>query len=177
MACLSLRDADEPLPAAQILIYPNTDLTLSQPSVKEKGTGYALDDDFLAWAVRQWAPGPDRTRLSPLHVSDLRGLPAALIVTAEHDALRDEGEAYARRLAEAGVPVTHRREPGLAHGFAQNADLESDAATGRLFTDTRALLATCSPPPDSGDGLRRLGLSAPGQAPEARRPRTARTPP
>ncbi|MGW2155442.1 alpha/beta hydrolase [Nonomuraea sp. NPDC001699] len=143
MACLELRDADDPSPAAQILICPNTDLTLSQPSVREKGTGHGLDESFLAWAVRQWAPDPARRAdpgLSPLLVPDLRGLPATLIVTAEHDALRDEGEAYARRLAEAGVPVTCRREPGLAHGFQQNADPVSEAATGRLLADARRLL-------------------------------------
>ncbi|NUP63417.1 MAG: alpha/beta hydrolase [Nonomuraea sp.] len=144
MACLSLRDAGEPLPAAQILIQPNTDLTLSMPSVKEKGSGYALDEDFLAWAARQWAPDPEQRadpRLSPMAVADLGGMPATLIVTAEHDALRDEGEAYARRLAEAGVPVTRRREPGLTHGFTQNADPGSEAATTRLFADIRDLLA------------------------------------
>ncbi|GGS81215.1 alpha/beta hydrolase [Nonomuraea spiralis] len=147
MACLALRDEGGPLPAVQILVCPNTDLTLSQPSVREKGTGHALDEDFLAWAVRQWAPDPARRadpRLSPMLVPDLRGLPAALIVTAEHDALRDEGETYARRLAEAGVPVTRRREPGLAHGFQQNTDPVSQAAVDRLLTDARHLLEAAS---------------------------------
>ncbi|MER6944512.1 alpha/beta hydrolase [Nonomuraea sp. NPDC000554] len=143
MACLLLRDAGEPLPAAQVLICPNTDLTLSQPSIKEKGTGYGLDADFVAWSTEQWVPDPvlrADPRVSPLLVPDLTGLPPALMVTAEHDALRDEGDAYARRLAEAGVRVIHRQEPGLAHGFVQNADPESEAATDRLFADLRRLL-------------------------------------
>ena len=143
MACLRLRDAGDRLPTAQILVCPNTDLTLAQPSVIEKGTGYALDTDFLEWAVAQWTPRPaERAPASPLLVDDLSGLPETVIVTAEHDALRDEGDAYARRLAGAGVRVLHRREPGLVHGFIQNMDLTSPAAAAahdRLFADIRTV--------------------------------------
>lgn len=74
---------------------------------------------------------------------DLRGLSDTLIVTAEHDALRDEGDAYAHRLAQAGVRVTHRQEPGLVHGFIQNMDLtspEAAAAHDRLFRDIASLI-------------------------------------
>ncbi|WP_326823839.1 alpha/beta hydrolase [Streptosporangium sp. NBC_01756] len=144
MACLRLRDEGGPLPAVQILICPNTDLTLSLPSVTEKGTGYGLDADMVAWFAAQWTPDPERRRAaSPLHHPDLSGLPAALVVTAEHDALRDEGDAYARRLADAGVRVTHRCEPGLVHGFIQGMDLTSpDAAAAhqRIFADIRGLI-------------------------------------
>lgn len=144
MACLRLRDEGGPLPAAQILICPNTDLTLSQPSVTEKGTGYGLDAGMLAWFAAQWVPDPaERRTASPLHHPDVSGLPAALVVTAEHDVLRDEGDAYARRLADAGVRVTHRREPGLTHGFIQGMDLtssEAAAAHERIFADVRALI-------------------------------------
>jgi len=160
MACLRLRDDGGPLPAVQVLIGPNTDLTLSQPSVAEKGTGHALDAGMLAWFVAQWLPGQAEQPVGaeppghegravlqvagPLHHPDLSGLPAALVVTAEHDALRDEGDAYALRLAEAGVRVTHRREPGLVHGFIQGMDLtspEAAAAHERIFADVRALIA------------------------------------
>ncbi|MCX5122108.1 alpha/beta hydrolase [Micromonospora sp. NBC_00362] len=144
MACLWLRDASEALPAVQILICPNTDLTLSQPSVVEKGTGHALDASFLAWAITQWTPDPaSRAPASPLLAPDLHSMPDALIVTAEHDALRDEGDAYAYRLARAGARVVHRQEPGLVHGFIQNTDLTSpEAATahGRLFNNIAALI-------------------------------------
>jgi acetyl esterase len=154
MACLRLRDDGGPLPAVQVLICPNTDLTLGRPSIAEKGTGYALDAGMLAWFVDQWLPVPAgtagteaeavRRAASPLHHPDVSGLPAALVVTAEHDALRDEGDAYALRLAEAGVHVAHRREPGLAHGFIQGMDLtspEAAAAHERIFADVRALIA------------------------------------
>jgi acetyl esterase/lipase len=84
-------------------------------------------------AVDQWLP-PDTPRddpaVSPL-LADLTGLPATLVVTASHDPLRDEGDELARALATAGVPVIHRCEPGMVHGFIQNLDLVSPAA-GRV---------------------------------------------
>lgn len=140
-ACLALRDAGDPQPAAQVLVCPNTDLTLASESIDTFGSGWSLDRDFLELAVRVWTPDPaDRGPASPLLAESLAGLPAAVVVTAEHDALRDEGEAYARRLAAAGVPVRHRREAGLAHGFVQDADPAAVAATERLFGDVRAAL-------------------------------------
>ncbi|MCC5580200.1 alpha/beta hydrolase [Microtetraspora sp. AC03309] len=149
MACMRLRDAGEPLPAVQILICPNTDLTLSQASVEEKGSGHGLDADFLAWAVTRWTPDPAvRAQASPLLVPDLYGMPDALIVTAEHDALRDEGDAYARRLAQEGARVVHRQEAGLVHGFIQNMDLtspEAAAAHDRLFADIASLIHGSAP--------------------------------
>ncbi|MCO5996353.1 alpha/beta hydrolase [Actinoallomurus rhizosphaericola] len=144
MACLRLRDEGGPLPAVQILVCPNTDLTLSLPSIEEKSADHGPDADFLAWAIGQWAPDPaTRTAASPLFAPDLRGMPDTILVTAEHDTLRDEGDAYAARLAEAGVRTVHRREPGLEHGFIQGMDLTSEeaaAAAQRLFADIRALV-------------------------------------
>ncbi|RKN21199.1 alpha/beta hydrolase [Micromonospora musae] len=143
MACLRLRDAGEELPAGQVLMFPNTDLTLSQPSIVDEGSGHALDTDFLVWAVEQWTPrAADRAPASPLLTTDLRGMPATVLVTAEHDALRDEGNAYARRLAEAGVRVLHRQESGLEHNFIQQEATSPAAAAAddRLFADVRTLL-------------------------------------
>lgn len=121
LACLRLRSEQPPaLPDLQVLLYPNTDLTGSSPSMRENATGFGLTADDVRTFARYWVP--DETRwadpgVSPLHAPDLTGLPPALIVTAEYDPLRDEGEAYARRLAEAGVEVELRREPGLIHNF------------------------------------------------------------
>jgi acetyl esterase len=146
LACLRLRDAGDPQPTVQALAYPNTDLTLSQPSVREKGTGWSLDADDLAWAVEQWVPDADLRAdgaVSPLHAADLSRLPPALVVTAEHDPLHDEGDRFAARLKAAGTPVRHRCEPGLVHGFLQGLDLVSPvaaAASDRFFADVRELV-------------------------------------
>ncbi|MEV6006218.1 alpha/beta hydrolase [Streptomyces sp. NPDC051976] len=143
-ACLALRDEGGPLPAVQALICPNTDLTLGRPSVTEKGTGHGLEAAALAAFVAAFVPDPaDRPAASPLHAPDLSGLPTALIVTAEHDPLRDEGDAYADRLAASGVTVRHRCEPGLEHGFIQGMDLTDPAAAAahdRIFADLRDLI-------------------------------------
>ncbi|MFE4602226.1 alpha/beta hydrolase [Kitasatospora indigofera] len=145
LACLRLRDEGGPLPAAQVLAYPNTDLTLSAPSVRSKGTGWGLAADDVAWGAEQWVPDPSRRAdpaVSPLYAADLGGLPPAVVVTAEHDPLRDEGDAYAARLAAAGVPVGHRREGGMVHGFL-TLDTVSPAAAAageRLFADVTDLI-------------------------------------
>ena len=106
-------------PVALLLAYPNADMTLSGRSVQEKGTGWGLDCRDLAWFVQAWVPEEARRtdgRVSPLH-ADLTGLPATILVTAEHDPLRDEGTALAERMRAAGVRVEHRHEDGLVHGF------------------------------------------------------------
>lgn len=145
-AALCLRDGFGRVPRALLLACPNADLTLSQPSVVAKGSGWGLDADDLAWAVRQWVPaGVDRSggNVSPLYADDLTGLPPAVVVTAEHDPLRDEGDALACALADAGSQVCHRCEAGMVHGFVQNMDLISPAAgaaTERFFVCAKALV-------------------------------------
>jgi acetyl esterase len=147
LACLVLRDTSpEALPALQVLAYPNTDLTGRQPSMREKATGYGLTADGVRFFSQQWVPDPamwSDPRVSPLHAPDLSGLPRALVVTAEHDPLRDEGERYAERLREAGVEVTMRREPGLLHNFMRMDDVSpaSAAAGDRVADDIRRLTA------------------------------------
>jgi acetyl esterase len=147
LACLRLRDEGGPLPAAQIMACPNTDLTLSQPSVTDKATGWGVAADDVAWGAELWVPDPALRadpRVSPLHTADLSGLPPAIIVTAEHDPLRDEGDLYAVRLTDAGVPVLHRREPRMIHGFL-TLDAVSPAAAQaaeRLFADIARRLST-----------------------------------
>ncbi|WCB94562.1 Carboxylesterase NlhH [Baekduia alba] len=148
LAALRLRDEPEdtaPL-AAQVLICPNTDLTAAQPSMSEVSADFGLDPEAVRAAASLWVPRSARHAdgdVSPLHARSLAGLPPAIVVTAEHDPLRDEGDAYASRLAGAGVAVTHRCEPGLPHGFVQNMDTEradAAAATDRLIADVRTAL-------------------------------------
>jgi len=147
LACLRLRDEGGPLPGAQALAYPNTDLTLSQPSVTAKASGWGLSAEDVAWGAELWVPDPalrPDPKVSPVHAASLAGLTAALIVTAEHDPLRDEGDLFAARLAAAGVPVQHRCEPRMIHGFLTLDTVSPAAAQAgeRFFADISRLLGT-----------------------------------
>jgi acetyl esterase len=105
--------------AAQLLVYPATDVLGDYASRTENAHGYFLDEPTMAWFIGSYvAPETDLTdvRLSPLR-GDLAGLPPAVVVTAEFDPLRDEGIAYADALAAAGVRVEQATYPGLIHGF------------------------------------------------------------
>jgi acetyl esterase len=108
---------------AQLLIYPATDLTGSSPSIEENGEGYFLTKDSMAWFTGHYLDGSglDATdpRVSPAHADDdvLRDTPPALVITAEFDPLRDEGEAYGARLQSLGVPAKTRRFDGMVHAF------------------------------------------------------------
>jgi acetyl esterase len=148
LACQWLRERDPvALPAVQILLCPNTDLAADTPSMREKGVGFALDAELVRWFARQWMPDRERwtdPRVSPLRAENLSGLPRALVVTAEHDPLRDEGEAYARRLAEAGVTTTLRRELGVVHNPIMLTGVSpacADALT-RVIADLRTLMGS-----------------------------------
>ncbi len=114
-----LAAADEHPPAFQLLIYPATDANGVSRSRRELGTGFRLTRDDMEWYEESFIGDADRTdpRISPLLAVDLAGSAPALVVTAGFDPLRDEGEAYARRLQEAGVPTLLRRHPGYVHGF------------------------------------------------------------
>jgi acetyl esterase len=136
LAAVRLRDGGQ-RPSALLLVYPNADLTLTRASVEANGHGWGLEADDLRWFVEQWAPDPgQRTspRLSPLH-AELTGLPPTVLATAEHDPLRDEGDALAARLRASGVDVAHRPHPGLVHGFLGLVHLSTAAAgaSARLF--------------------------------------------
>lgn len=110
-----------PRPAFQLLIYPAVDATARRRSREIFGNGLLLTDEDMTWFMDHYVPEvADRSdeRLSVLLAEDLSGLPPAYVATAGFDPLRDEGEEYARRLAEAGVPVVARRFDDLIHGFA-----------------------------------------------------------
>lgn len=129
----------------QLLIYPMLDATCSQPSVRTLGTGYGFTKEKIEWYFDQYLPaGTNRRdpRVSPLFAPLPSGLPPAFVATAEFDPLRDEGEAYARRLRRAGVPVTLKRYPGMIHGFLQMAGVLDGGE--RLISDAAQALRNCS---------------------------------
>jgi acetyl esterase len=120
-ACMMARDASLPLPAMQLLIYPVAETAGTSPSRRTFGEGFLLTHGDMEWFEDHYLPpSVDRTdpRVALLEASDLSGLPPAYIATAGFDPLRDEGEAFAARLREAGVQVALRRHPGLIHTFA-----------------------------------------------------------
>ncbi|MFI0352157.1 alpha/beta hydrolase [Actinomadura sp. 9N407] len=103
----------------QLLVYPATDTAMDTASYAAYGTGYGLDAGSMGRFMRlyQGDADPADPRLAPLRAPDLAGAAPATVITAEYDVLRDEGEAYARRLQEAGVPVLLRRYEGMVHSF------------------------------------------------------------
>lgn len=110
---------DEVSPAWQMLVYPVTDQATTSESRRTFSSGFFLTTEFMDLATASYLPSVDRhdPRASPLFAEIPAGLAPAHVVTAGFDPLRDEGEAYVARLRAAGVAVTHRREPGLIHGF------------------------------------------------------------
>lgn len=141
-AAASLRARDEHGPALrfQILVVPLLDATLSCPSVEEFGSAHSFDRAQLDWAYDQYAPGIDRSEplLSPLLADDLSSLPPALIVTAEFDPVRDEGERYAARLRSAGVAASSLRIDGAIHHLLGQSGAMAVIQMGReLLESTR----------------------------------------
>ncbi len=121
---LRARDRGGPPIALQALIYPVTDADFSRPSYDDRGAGQYSDQllsrEAMIWYWDHYVHDQFRRTepdASPLRAGDFSGLPPAVILTAEHDVLRDEGEAYAEALQAAGVPVDFKRYPGQMHGF------------------------------------------------------------
>ena len=144
--CHDLRSAAV-RPAFQLLFFPVTDMSAKSASYREFADGYFLTEKQMDWyRDRYLAGGGEVTdpRVSPLLAEDLSDLPPAYVAVAGFDPLRDEGEAYARRLAEACVDVALRRHDGLIHAFVN--------ATGVGRTGREALLEAC--------GALRLGVGA-----------------
>ncbi|GAA1981642.1 alpha/beta hydrolase [Catenulispora subtropica] len=129
----------------QVLVYPPVDFADTAddfPSRTENGEGYFLTTRHLVWYDAQYLQGADRADpyLSPLRAADHARLPAACVVTAEHDPLRDEGDAYAARLAAAGVPVEHLRVEGMFHGFLTMPHPTADRVRAAVFEAVRVAL-------------------------------------
>lgn len=138
VTALRARDEGGPTIKFQLLVYPVTDAAMDTPSYSENSSGYMLTAGGMAWFWDHYL-GPDgdpaHPHASPLRAEDLTGLPPALVLTAEFDPLRDEGEDYAARLGKAGVDTTLIRYDGLIHGFFSQ---------GRLFDATQAVVdETC----------------------------------
>ena len=144
-ACTVLaRDAGGPPLCFQLLVYPVVDFDATTRSMVDNAEGYLLTREVMQWFYDHYTHPDQRTdpRAAPLRAEDLSGLPPALVITAEYDPLRDEGEAYGRRLAEAGVPTTVSRYDGMIHAFftmtafadrAVEAEAEAGAALRRAF--------------------------------------------
>ncbi|MEN6520516.1 MAG: alpha/beta hydrolase [Armatimonadota bacterium] len=115
------RDRGGPSLVYQVLIYPVTDYYIpGTPSYEENAKGYSLNRDFMIWFWNNYLPSdPDINNpyICPLRAADLSGLPPAFVLTGEFDPLRDEGEMYAKRLQESGVPVQMKRYEGMMHGY------------------------------------------------------------
>ena len=128
----------------QVLYYPSLDLDFDidrYPSLRENAVGYGVETaglkPFNEFYLSSGAD-PDDPRVSPIRRVDLSGLPPALIITAEHDPMRDEAELYGQRLKEAGVPTTVTRYAGAGHGFVQHFSWLPEYQ--RVFTETKDFL-------------------------------------
>ena len=146
VVALMARDAGGPAIALQLLIYPGTDMAADTPSHREFAEGYLLTRDNIRWFIAHYLRSEadvDDWRASPGRAPSVRGLPPALVITAEFDPLRDEGEEYAARLREAGVPVRLSRYDGMIHGFFSMTGLLDRApeAVAEAASELRAAFA------------------------------------
>ncbi len=132
-------------PDLQVLIYPLIDQTHTLPSLDRYAEGYLLTRAMVRWFGDHYMHvEDDRKASSPRFWPELRGAAPAIVVTAGYDPLVDEGDEHAERLAQAGVPVRHRRHPGLIHGFLSlgGGVRAARAATDELCADICELLGS-----------------------------------
>lgn len=149
VVALQAREAGPRL-SYQLLVYPATDLRGWYPSYEENW-GYFLTERDMRWFEGNYLNADsekDDPRVSPLHASSHVGLPPALIVTAEYDPLRDQGEAYGEKLRADGVPVEVRRYQGMIHAFLGMPVDRAKTALQEIATALRTALA--SPPGSIG---------------------------
>jgi acetyl esterase len=139
-AALVARDRGGPQVAFQLLTVPVTELRSRARSTEEFAEGYGLTKADMEWYGSHYltADGERDHPYASVLRADLRGLPPAFVITAECDPLRDDGEAYAARLRQAGVRASHKRYPGMFHGFLGFPDQLRAAA--EAFEDAGAAL-------------------------------------
>ena len=133
VVALMSRDRNGPEFALQLLLYPITEPSMSSASFHENAENYLLTKTMMTWFWDHYCPDIEQRNnplVSPLLAPDLSDLPPALVITAEFDPLRDEGEAYAERLLAAGVEVEKRRFDGLIHAFFSMAGMLEGAREG-----------------------------------------------
>ncbi len=154
VACLALRDAGEPVPAFQLLIYPATDMRAVAPSHTANGQGYMLTADSIAYYRGHYMPDAAEWadwRASPLLAADHAHLPPALVLTAGFDPLRDEGRQYADALSGAGVACQYICFERQIHGFVTMGRVIDEANTALDLCATalrRAIGQPARPTPD-----------------------------
>jgi len=122
VTCLMARDRGGPKLAFQLMVYPVTDYDDDRPSSYEYAEGYLLTRALMPYFWSHYVASPEQGRhpyASPINATSLEGLPPAMVITAECDPIRDQGEAYAHRLEQAGVAVTLHRYEGAIHVFFQ----------------------------------------------------------
>ena len=141
---LLARDRSGPKLAFQLLLFPATDFTFSTPVMQEPSEGYNVTKEEMLWIRKNYVPNEaDWTNplASPLFAPDLSNLPPALIITAEYDQLRDEGELYAKRLQEAGVPAKVSRYNGMIHDFHDLFEEPGNRVVDEIAAALRAAFA------------------------------------
>jgi acetyl esterase len=136
VTCLQAKAQGGLMPVAQLLVYPVTDTSISQASYQENQDTVPLHSSMMNWFWQHYLS--DQSELTnkyvaPLQTDDVSGLPPAIIITAEFDPLRDEGEQYAAKLAEAGVSVAAKRFDGVVHEFFGLAGAVSKATEAVQF--------------------------------------------
>jgi acetyl esterase len=122
--------------ALQVLIYPVTDVSRDWPSYERNASGYMLTTAALKWLINHYIPDPEDRKdvmASPMRRENLAGLPPALIISAEFDPLVDDNEAYAARLAHAGVPTKYVCFAGMIHPFFTLGGLIDDAERAEVI--------------------------------------------
>jgi acetyl esterase len=143
VTAIAARERGGPALRLQVLVYPVVDLRLDQASYVTRGSGYTLSSKSMRYYRSAYVPDPrdwEDWRAAPLRAPSLRGLPPAIVVTAGHDPLCDEGTAYAERLRAEGVAVDHRHYAGQMHGFVNAGRFirAADQALGEIAAALQA---------------------------------------